>query len=691
MAGTHTRSSRVPAGRPRRTGHPAGIGWWQPPRARRATPAEPGPRHRSELPTPARGARLDRRRLGRALGAATITALAVPMAAFTAGYLLFAVPEPGGAAAAPALLVSFADGSELGRLDPAAARAEPVALARVPTHVRAAVLAAEDRSFYRNPGVAAGGLARALGGLLGGLSGGLRDGGADDGATITEQYLRQTATTDAAPLWRRFRELVLAVKISQQRSKDEVLADYLNSADFGRGAVGVQAAARAYFGKDAADLDAAEGALLAGLIQAPARTDPAVSPDRALRRWNAVLDGMVAEGWLDRGVRAAAGFPVTVPPRPAADSVPADSRGHLVTAVTAELTALGIPERELTRGGLRVTTTLDPRRQRQALAAARDGLDRRAGGLRGAVVAIDPGTGGVLAYYGGDDGRGEDYARTPRRAGPTVAPIALLAERQGRPGSDPTPVEPAEPATSPAPVRVSAFELASAYATLAAGGVWRPPHLVASVQAADGRVLYRATAAGERRIDESAARAATRALQRRADRDGLELPGGHPVAAGAGAGDPAGSRPADGAWTAGFTPALATTVWMGADPDTPVAHRDAAAGRPELPGRAWRTFMTEALREQPADPADPAADPTDTPADPSTDVGPGGSRRPPASPTADATATSGGDPAPPTTASPPTSTTTHGPTRTPRSDPDPDETGPTGTTTTGPSRTPEPH
>ena len=190
---------------------------------------------------------------------------------------------------------------------------------RCPRHVREAVLAAEDRSFYSNPGFDLTGILRAAWNQL--------RGGVGGGSTITQQYVKNTLVGDEATLWRKYREMVVAVKISQQRSKDEILGDYLNAIYFGRGAYGIQSAAHAYFGKPVTELTPAEGALLAGLIQSPSRWDPALNPDKAEQRWNFVLDGMVAQGWLPRAERDAAVFPATVPRRPSTGGMPGRRAG----------------------------------------------------------------------------------------------------------------------------------------------------------------------------------------------------------------------------------------------------------------------------------------------------------------------------------------------------------------------------
>jgi peptidoglycan glycosyltransferase len=599
-------------------------------------------------------------RAGLGLAAAAVLA---PVVAFLLGYLFFAVPTPDEAVNNQVSLINFADGSQLTRIVPEQGNRIVVPLAEVPPHVRQAVLAAEDRSFYSNPGFDLTGIVRAAWNQL--------HGGAGGGSTVTQQYVKNTLVGDEATLWRKYREMVVAVKISQEHSKDEILGDYLNAIYFGRGAYGIQSAAHAYFGRPVATLTPAEGALLAGLIQSPSRWDPALNPEKAEQRWNFVLDGMVAQGWLAPTDRQTATFPATAPRRPSSGGVPADDRGHIVTAVRAELEDLGITEQELSQAGLRITTTVDPEQQREAVDAAHAGLDGQPVNLRSAVVAIDPATGGILAYYGGDNGNGLDYARVRRLAGSTFKPFVVLAGLQQSPpiglgevfDGDARPglrnaegaecarcdlkqamtvsnnvvfstvarkvgpqrvADAAHAAGITAPLEdpnegialgnkeVSTLELASAYATIAAGGMWHPPHLVSRVVTADDRVLYEANATGERRFPEQVARNVTETMLGVADRDGLAL-GRRPVAAKTGTVQSRFPGENNDAWMAGFTPQLAASVWMGTDRNSPIrtATGDPISGR-TLPGEVWRGFMAKALREAPLE-SFPAFRPLGTP------------------------------------------------------------------------------
>jgi membrane peptidoglycan carboxypeptidase len=677
--GTGARRAALPVQRSRRGTHPSGVGWWQPPKPQRnraqrggapgQAPVRAGEdtaRHRAPEATevlPAVQARARARRLSpraqrmrllrRALLGVAAAAVLGPVLAFAVGYLVFSVPNPDEAVNNQITVVSYADGSPLTRLVPEEGNRIKVPIDQVPPHVRHAVLAAEDRSFYSNPGFDLTGIMRATWNQLRGGEGG--------GSTVTQQFVKKALVGDEQTLWRKYKEVVLAVKISQERTKDEILADYLNTIYFGRGAYGIQSAAQAYFDKNVQELTPAEGALLAGLIQSPSRWDPAVSPERAVERWDFVLDGMVSQGWLTPADRAAAQFPQTGARRSLAGGVPTDSRGHIVSAVTAELEELGFTEQDVAQEGLRITTTVDPRRQQEVVEAAHDALDGQPVNLRSAVVSIDPRTGGVLAYYGGDNGLGLDYAQVRKLAGSTFKPFVVLAGLLREPpvglgevfdgrevpglrnaeGADcdecdlkqamtvsnnvvfhtltkqigaETVAAAARAAGITAPLdnptegialgnkEVSTVELASAYATIAAGGVWRQPHLVSSVVTADDRVLYQVSTEGERRFPERVARNVVEAMLGVAEHDDLTLPGRRPVAAKTGTVQSRFEGQNNDAWMAGFTPSLATAVWMGTDMNSPIR---TARGNPirgsSLPGDVWQKVMSEALAGSPVE------------------------------------------------------------------------------------------
>jgi penicillin-binding protein 1C len=278
----------------------------------------------------------------------------------------------------------------------------PVTLNRMPLHLRNATIAVEDANFYSNPGVDMAGIARALWiNLRGGeaLAG---------GSTITQQLARMLLLDpeerQQRTLLRKVRESLLAWQIARHYAKDDVLALYLNEAYYGNLAYGVEAAARAYFGKSASELDLAECALLAGLPQSPAAYDPFNGPELAKRRQVIVLDLMVKQGAISEAdAITAKQAKLSYAPAPFSIRAP-----HFVSYVRRWL------EQEfgadaVARGGLIVTTTLSLGLNDAATAIMRAQLHRLANPTdfavshnadNAALVALDPRTGEILAMVG---------------------------------------------------------------------------------------------------------------------------------------------------------------------------------------------------------------------------------------------------------------------------------------------------
>ncbi|MFN8531795.1 MAG: PBP1A family penicillin-binding protein [Anaerolineae bacterium] len=310
-----------------------------------------------------------------------------------------------------------------------------IPLDQIPQHCISAVISTEDANFYEHPGVDLVGIARALWiNLQGGEI-------AAGGSTITQQVARITLL-DAGErvertLRRKLREAILAIRLQNAYSKDDVLALYLNQAYFGNLAYGIEAAAQAYFGKHAAELSLAECSLLAGLPQSPALYDPLTNLNAAKDRQRVVLDLMVQSGALtadeaDQAALEALQFAPTIFPIQAP---------HFVMAVIRQL------ERDypdgLTRDGLDVITTADldwinaaqDIVQRQ-LASLNDPLNTRrtpAHANNAALVAMDPHTGEVYAMLGSPDYFDESIdgavnaALASRQPGSTLKPFTYAA------------------------------------------------------------------------------------------------------------------------------------------------------------------------------------------------------------------------------------------------------------------------
>ena len=242
-----------------------------------------------------------------------------------------------------------------------------VPLARVSPHLRRAIVAFEDQRFADHSGID---IIRIFGAVWADLREGRK---AQGGSTLTQQLARQSFLTREKKLWRKVREIALARRIERMYSKDEILELYLNKIYFGDGLYGAEAAARGYFGKSAADLDLAEAALLAGLVNAPSVNAPTVSMSRALARRALVLNAMREQGIItkdafDRASKEKIRLVDTLRrEEPLGQYFKEEVRQQLVKQFGWE---------RLSEGGLRVYTTIDPAMQRAAEAQVATALQQ---------------------------------------------------------------------------------------------------------------------------------------------------------------------------------------------------------------------------------------------------------------------------------------------------------------------------
>ncbi len=608
----------------------------------------------------------------------TIAALIVlPIVTFGMAYMIVDVPKPGDIRTNQVSTILASDGSELAKIVPPEGNRVDVSIDQIPVHVRDAVMAAEDRDFYSNPGFSFTGFARAAKNNIFG-------GDTQGGSTITQQYVKNalvgSARAGLGGVVRKAKELVISTKMSSEWSKDQVLQSYLNIIYFGRGAYGIGAASKAYFDKPVEQLTVADGALLAALIQQPSALDPAINPEGAAKRWNWVLDGMVEIGALSPADRAAQVFPPTVPPDQARDqNQTTGPNGLIERQVQKELLDLfDINEQTLNTEGLQVTTTIDPKAQAAAEEAVTNTLDGQEPDMRSAVVSIDPRTGGVKAYYGGSDAQGFDFAQAGLPTGSAFKVFALVAALEQGIGLgyqvDSSPVDvngikitnvegegcgtcniaealkrslntsyyrlmlklkngPSDVAKAAHDAGIAdsfpgvdhtlsedgkggppnngivlgqyqtrVLDMASAYATIAASGVYHRPHFVQKVVNADGQVLFDASTqdnSGEQRIDKAVADNVTAAMQPIAGwSNGHNLAGGRASAAKTGTNQLGDTDANRDAWMVGFTPSLSTAVWVGTTEGTkPLVNK---WGSPVygsgLPSDIWKNTMDGALK-----------------------------------------------------------------------------------------------
>jgi penicillin-binding protein 1A len=324
------------------------------------------------------------------------------MGAFFVIYLIVPVPTANAQAEMQSNVYKYSDGKILTRTG--TVNREIVGLEQIPKDVQYTFVAAENKTFFKDSGVDFKGTAR---GLMNTLTGKGKQGG----STITQQYVKNYYLDQDQTVTRKLKELVISLKVDRNEEKSEILAGYINTSYYGRGAYGIQAAAQAYYRVDASKLTVAQGAYLASLLQAPSQYDWAVASDTGKKlvteRWNYVLDNMVEENWLDSGKRGALKFPF--PKAPKAAPGMGGQTGYLVDAANAELERQGISEDEIEAGGWTITLNIDEKRQKQLVKAVDKQLeeklerksDKADATVQAGATSVDPKTGHVVALYGG--------------------------------------------------------------------------------------------------------------------------------------------------------------------------------------------------------------------------------------------------------------------------------------------------
>ncbi|MFF4524480.1 transglycosylase domain-containing protein [Streptomyces bluensis] len=364
------------------------------------------------------------------------------MGAFIVLYLLIDVPKGNALAQKQSNVYKYADGRTTLARDGDVNR-EIVDLDQVPKGVQYTFVAAENKSFFKDAGVDLKGTAR---GLLNTLSGKGKQGG----STITQQYVKNYYLSQDQTITRKLKELVISLKVDREKSKDYILAGYINTSYYGRGAYGIQAAAQAYYRKDAGDLTVAEGAYLAALLQAPSQYDWAAASDTSKtlvkQRWAYVLNNMVGEGWLSAGERDAMTFPVPKEPQGAPGL--SGQTGYLVqeanTALAKQLVAddsasdMDDARALVDAGGWTITLNIDKKKQALLEKSVKDTLTSKLdpkkrdvdGDVQAGAASVDPKTGKVLAMYGGVDYTKHftnNATRTDYQPASTFKPLILAA------------------------------------------------------------------------------------------------------------------------------------------------------------------------------------------------------------------------------------------------------------------------
>jgi len=351
---------------------------------------------------------------------------------FIAGSTLFAfawftvsIPDPNAYVNSQSTIIQYSNGEEIGRIGSQNRQILP--LAKIPMDLRNAVMAAEDRNFYSNKAFSITGISRAL---LNNLRSGNLTG--EGGSTITQQYAKTAFLSPSRTIQRKIRELVISLKLENSLSKDQILENYLNTIYFGRGSYGVQTAAQQYFNRNVDQLTLSQTAVIASILRSPGYYDPALSKEneeRLKNRFQYVINGMLDKEWITPEDAAKMKFPKVIPRTKSGQL--SGPKGHIVAAVQKEMGKLGFTEDQLLVGGLVIKTTLDARAQQSAVDAVTKLYPKKApDNLHIGLIAIRPGTGEIIAMYGGADyleRQLNDATQSIALAGSTFKPFAIIA------------------------------------------------------------------------------------------------------------------------------------------------------------------------------------------------------------------------------------------------------------------------
>ncbi|MEQ1955781.1 transglycosylase domain-containing protein [Mesorhizobium sp. CN2-181] len=515
---------------------------------------------------------------------------------------------------------------------------EAIGLHEMSPYIPQAVMAIEDRRFYSHFGIDPIGLARAMAQNV------VRGRFTQGGSTLTQQLAKNLFLKPDRTLERKVQEVLMALWLEHEHSKDQILEMYLNRVYFGSGAYGVEAASRRYFGKSARDVTLAEAALLAGLLKAPSKLSPARDPQAAEQRAQLVLGAMREEGMIgDKELVNAMSTPAT-----RAAAFWTGSENYVADRIMEELPTL-IGD---VRSDIVVDTTIDLPLQKRAEDSIRRLVDENGKKLnvsQGALVAIDD-AGAVRAMVGGYDYANSQFDRASearRQPGSAFKPFVYLAalEQGSRPDS----------VRNDAPIRigkwtpenyngkyygrvtlatalakslnsvaaqlmmevgpgsvveaaqrmgiesdllsnnsialgtseVTPLELTAAYVPFANGGYRPDVHFVQRVTTASGDVLYEHKEGGAPRVVSAEVVGMMNAMMAETLSDGTARKAafGWPAAGKTGT-----SQNSRDAWFVGYTAKLTTGVWFGNDDGKPMKKVTGGA----LPAIAWHEFMAAA-------------------------------------------------------------------------------------------------
>ncbi len=547
------------------------------------------------------------------------------------------------------------------------ANREVVSLNEISPHLKRAVIAIEDSNFFDHKGINPTGIVRAF------VANFERGSTVEGGSTLTMQLVKNLFLSPNRTMSRKAAEAVMAIRLEQILSKDEILELYLNQVYWGHNLYGVETAARSYFNKSAKDLTLAESAMMAGLIPAPEDYSPFANYKKAKQRQLIVLKRMRELQWITPQEEATAKKQNLLVGKITSFS---SSRLPYVTEAVVQELSNRFGREAVLKGGMRIQTTIDMNFQRMAEKTVSEwhenlyyqGIYRSLENGQIALVAIDPRTHFVKAMVGGADYKTSQYNRAIqalRQPGSAFKPFVYYAAfASGKYGPDSTvydsPVSypdgygyyspqnygggfsgavsirtalesslnipavklgqevglnqvievcrvlgiksPIEPVISLplGSVDLTPMEMAGAYATFANDGWHSEPTFIVQVTDSQGNVLLDNTPKPRLVLDQWAVASLNSVLQGVISRGtATRAQIGRPAAGKTGT-----TSSERDIWFAGYTPDLATAVWVGNDNYTPLSY-GSTGGTTVAP--IWRDFMSQALEGKPATSFKPAS------------------------------------------------------------------------------------
>lgn len=522
------------------------------------------------------------------------------------------------------------------------AEAKPVDLDALPASLPQALIAIEDRRFYKHPGFDPIGLARAAKANY--KAGRIVQGG----STLTQQLAKNVFLTRERTFKRKTQEIMFAVWLELCMSKQEILETYLSRVYFGGGTIGIESGAQRFFNKSAKDLNTGEVALLVGLLKAPDRLNPLKNRDLSARRTAVVLSAMRTQGYLTEAEWGQA-MTMAIEIEPLAINTNGGA-GYFTDWVLATMDRnIGQPRSDIT-----IQTSLDIEMQKLAESAVRSGLNNKRNAQQAALMTFD-GDGAVRAMVGGVDYRHSSFNRAlsaNRQPGSAFKPFVYLAALQAglsawdiyedkpididgwKPGNFSNEylgamsmekalalsintvavqvneeigrgkvVETAaslglknlQPYASLAlgAQEMSLYDLTAAYVPFANWGYSITPHAIEAIYSNDGDVLYSHKASEKTRVLDTKTLGQINAMLQTVVRSGTGKSAqinGRDVAGKTGT-----TNDYRDAWFVGYTADFVTGVWVGNDDNSKMARVTGGT----FPARIWQDYMSAALQDMP--------------------------------------------------------------------------------------------